>query len=65
MRPDPAGTAIGPFTPLGFGPHSLIAMFTPTDSTKFQLSTSNTVTFTSRSRQYPRRSRGECPDRDP
>jgi Bacterial Ig-like domain (group 3) len=40
-----AGTAIGPFAPLGPGPHSLTAVFTPTNPTKFQPSTSNTVTF--------------------
>ncbi|HZS21129.1 MAG TPA: Ig-like domain-containing protein [Pseudonocardiaceae bacterium] len=41
-----AGTAIGPFTPLSPGPHSLTAMFIPTNPAKFASSTSNTVTFT-------------------
>ena len=41
-----AGTAIDPFTPLSRGPHPLTAVFIPTNPTKFQPSTSNTVTFT-------------------
>lgn len=41
-----AGTAIGPVSILGRGAHSLTAVFTPTNPTKFQPSTSNTATFT-------------------
>jgi hypothetical protein len=41
-----AGTALGPFTQLSPGPHSLTAVFIPTDPTKFQSSLSNAVTFT-------------------
>jgi hypothetical protein len=40
------GIAVGPVTVLGKGQHQLIAVFTPTDPTKFKPSTSNTVTFT-------------------
>ena len=40
------GIAVGPVTVLAKGQHQLIAVFTPTDSTKFKPSTSNTVTFT-------------------
>jgi hypothetical protein len=40
------GIAVGPVSVLGKGQHQLIAVFTPTDPTKFKPSTSNTVTFT-------------------
>jgi hypothetical protein len=40
------GIAVRPVTILGTGQHQLTAVFTPTDSTKFKPSTSNTVTFT-------------------
>jgi hypothetical protein len=39
------GVAIGPFTTLPPGPHSVTAVFTPTNPTAFTPSTSNTVTF--------------------
>jgi hypothetical protein len=39
------GVAIGPFTSLPPGSHSLTAVFTPTNPTAFKPSTSNTVTF--------------------
>jgi hypothetical protein len=44
-RPVPviAGTAIGPISILGQGTHSLIAVFTPTNSTRFTSSTSSPV----------------------
>ncbi|MBV9061270.1 MAG: Ig-like domain repeat protein, partial [Pseudonocardiales bacterium] len=41
-----AGIAIGPVSTLRPGSHSLSAVFTPTNPTKFQPSTSNTVTVT-------------------
>jgi hypothetical protein len=46
-NPVPAinGKAINPLTILSKGLHSLTAVFTPTDPTKFTPSTSNTVTF--------------------
>ncbi len=40
------GFAIGPVTLLGRGQHQLTAVFTPTNPTRFQPSTSNKVTFT-------------------
>jgi hypothetical protein len=40
------GVAVGPFTTLPPGPHSITAVFTPTNPANFQSSTSNTVTFT-------------------
>jgi hypothetical protein len=40
------GTAVGPFTTLPRGPHSVKAVFTPTNPTAFQPSTSKTVNFT-------------------
>jgi hypothetical protein len=40
------GIAIGPVTTLAKGQHHLTAVFTPTAPTKFEPSTSNTVTFT-------------------
>lgn len=40
------GNAVGPLTPLGKGPHSVTAQFTPADSAAFKPSISNTVTFT-------------------
>jgi hypothetical protein len=40
------GTAVGPVSILSRGPHSLTAVFTPTNPTKFKPSTANTVTFT-------------------
>lgn len=39
------GIAIGPLSQLKPGLHSLTAVFTPTNPTRFQRSTSNTVTF--------------------
>jgi Bacterial Ig-like domain (group 3) len=39
-----AGTAIGPIRVLTPGSHSLSAVFTPTNPTRFLPSTSNTVT---------------------
>jgi hypothetical protein len=39
------GIAIGPLSQLKPGPHSLTAVFTLTNQTRFQRSTSNTVTF--------------------
>ncbi|PZS33454.1 MAG: hypothetical protein DLM61_05075 [Pseudonocardiales bacterium] len=39
------GVAVGPFTTLRAGQHSVTAVFTPSDPTKFKSSTSNTVTF--------------------
>ncbi|HEX4100202.1 MAG TPA: Ig-like domain-containing protein [Pseudonocardiaceae bacterium] len=44
--PVAGGVALGPIRILSTGPHSLTALFTPTNPTKFKLSTSNTVTFT-------------------
>lgn len=41
-----AGTAVGPVSILRPGQHSLTAVFSPTDPTKFKPSTSNPVTFT-------------------
>jgi hypothetical protein len=43
--PVAGGIAVGPINVLSRGSHSLTAMFTPTNSTKFKPSTSNTVTF--------------------
>jgi Bacterial Ig-like domain (group 3) len=43
--PVAGGVAVGPVSVLSRGPHSLTAVFTPTDPTKFKSSTSNTVTF--------------------
>jgi hypothetical protein len=40
------GVTIGPIMFISFSPHSLTAVFTPTNSTVFQSSTSNTVDFT-------------------
>ena len=40
------GIAPGPTTSLGKGPHSLTAVFTPTNTANFQPSTSNAVKFT-------------------
>ena len=40
------GIAVGPVTVLGKGQHKLTAVFTPSPTTKFAPSTSNTVTFT-------------------
>jgi hypothetical protein len=40
------GVAIGPFTSLPPGVHSLKVVFTPTKPAEFQASTSNTVVFT-------------------
>jgi len=40
------GVAVGPFLTLPAGPHSITAVFTPTDPAKFKPSTSNTVKFT-------------------
>ncbi|MGA9309884.1 MAG: Ig-like domain-containing protein [Pseudonocardiaceae bacterium] len=47
-RPVPVfgGVAIGPFTSLRPGAHSIKAAFTPTNPANFQSSTSNIVTFT-------------------
>ena len=39
------GIAVGPVITLAPGQHQVTAVFTPTDPTKFQPSTSNTVTF--------------------
>ncbi|MGH3846792.1 MAG: Ig-like domain-containing protein [Pseudonocardiaceae bacterium] len=39
------GVAIGPFTTLPAGPHSITATFTPTNPANFKPSTSNTVNF--------------------
>ncbi|MGA9309046.1 MAG: Ig-like domain-containing protein [Pseudonocardiaceae bacterium] len=39
------GVAIGPFTSLPPGAHSIKAVFTPTNPAKFQSSTSSIVTF--------------------
>jgi Tol biopolymer transport system component len=44
--PVAGGVAVGPVRILGRGSHSLTAVFTPTNPTKFKPSTSNTVTFT-------------------
>ena len=44
--PVSGGVVIGPFGDLPDGPHFITAVFTPTDSTAFQPSVSNTVTFT-------------------
>jgi trimeric autotransporter adhesin len=41
-----AGQALGPVSFLSEGPHSLTAVFTPTNPAAFMPSTSNTVTFT-------------------
>jgi Bacterial Ig-like domain (group 2)/Bacterial Ig-like domain (group 3) len=41
-----AGQALGPVSFLSGGPHSLTAVFTPTNPAAFTPSTSNTVTFT-------------------
>ena len=38
-------TAVGPFTSLPPGTHSITAMFTPRNPANFKPSTSNTVTF--------------------
>ncbi len=40
------GVAVGPFTTLPAGHHSVTAVFTPKNAAKFKPSTSNTVTFT-------------------
>ena len=40
-----AGIAIGPVSTLSPGTHPLSAVFTPTNPTRFQPSTSNTVTI--------------------
>jgi hypothetical protein len=40
------GVAVGPFTSLRPGAHSVTAVFNPTNRSTFQPSTSNTVTFT-------------------
>ena len=42
--PVTAGVAIGPVSTLAPGSHSLTAVFTPTNPTNFQSSTSNSVT---------------------
>ena len=39
------GVAVGPFTGLPPGQHSVTAVFSPTNPAKFKTSTSNTVTF--------------------
>ncbi|MEO7196100.1 MAG: Ig-like domain repeat protein [Pseudonocardiaceae bacterium] len=44
--PVTVGIAVGPFTNLPPGPHSITAVFTPTNPTAFQPSTSHTETFT-------------------
>ncbi|MGH3871087.1 MAG: hypothetical protein ACRDSR_06145 [Pseudonocardiaceae bacterium] len=44
--PVAGGIAVGSFLSLPPGPHSLTATFIPTNLSAFQLSTSNTVTFT-------------------
>ena len=41
-----AGRAVGPISFLSRGPHSLTAVFTPTNPAAFTPSTSNAVTFT-------------------
>ncbi|MGH3788048.1 MAG: Ig-like domain-containing protein [Pseudonocardiaceae bacterium] len=41
-----AGLAVGGFVSLPLGPHSLTAVFTPTNPAAFQPSTSNAVQFT-------------------
>jgi hypothetical protein len=43
--PVSGGVAVGPFTTLPPGGHSVIAVFTPTNPAKFKPSTSNPVTF--------------------
>lgn len=40
-----AGQAIGPLTLLSGGPHSITAVFTPTNPAAFKLSTAGPVTF--------------------
>jgi hypothetical protein len=43
--PVAGGNVVGPVGILRSGPHSLTAVFTPTNPTKFKSSMSNTVTF--------------------